>query len=157
MLCWARTIYTTKFWVIRILKASRQEGDARQHQVSLDLIQVPLDLIAPRHRARDTNTSLRANVAADRPIVSSGGWDNWVPRTDPHQCAARFTYGSSQGAPSGAKSNPNRERLPFKQRDVGRALAGVLSKGLSIEKVEIHPSTGMITITTGKAGSQQAA
>ena len=100
---------------------------------------------------------VRANVAADRPIVSSGGWDNWVPRTDPHQCAARFTYGSSQGEPSGAKSNPNRERLPFKQRDVGRALAGVLSKGLSIEKVEIHPSTGMITITTGKAGSQQAA
>ena len=55
-----------------------------------------------------------------------------------------------RGRPKGTKSDPHRESLPFKQRDVTRALSGVLNKGLTIEKVEIHPSTGMITITTGK-------
>ena len=63
----------------------------------------------------------------------------------------------SRGRPKGAKNNPNRRPLPFKQRDVSRALSGVMSRGLSIEKIEIHPSTGAITITTSKSDPQEAA
>ena len=63
----------------------------------------------------------------------------------------------ARGRPKGAKSDPNRKRLPFKQRDVTRALSGVMSKGLSVQKIQIHPTSGTITITTGKADPQEAA
>ena len=55
------------------------------------------------------------------------------------------------GRPKGAKSNPNRLRIPFKQSEIVRAIKSVKSMGLPIERIEIHPTTGTITITPGKA------
>jgi hypothetical protein len=53
------------------------------------------------------------------------------------------------GRPKGAKSDPNRIRLPFTQGEIVRAVRGVLRMGLTVSKIEIHPRTGLITITPG--------
>jgi hypothetical protein len=50
--------------------------------------------------------------------------------------------------PIGSKNNPNRKPLPFKHREVSRAIRSVQSRGLPITGVEIDPRTGKITVMT---------
>ncbi len=54
--------------------------------------------------------------------------------------------------PRGSKTNPNRTRLPFKQSEIERAIRGVRSMGLPIDRVEIYPTCGKILIGTSPAG-----
>jgi hypothetical protein len=49
----------------------------------------------------------------------------------------------------GSKNNPNRKPLPFRQREVARAIKSVRSCGLPITAVDIDPRTGKITVVTG--------
>jgi hypothetical protein len=49
------------------------------------------------------------------------------------------------------KRKPTTPELPFKTAEVTRALRGVLRMGLSVERIEIVPRTGAITITPGPA------
>jgi hypothetical protein len=51
--------------------------------------------------------------------------------------------------PLGSKNNPNRKPLPFKHREIARAVRSVQSTGLPIAGVEVDPRTGKITVMTG--------
>jgi hypothetical protein len=51
------------------------------------------------------------------------------------------------GRPPGRKDNPFRTPMPFKRSEVSRAIRGVINQGLEIERVEVNPRTGLITIT----------
>jgi hypothetical protein len=51
--------------------------------------------------------------------------------------------------PLGSKNNPARKPLPFRQREIARAVRAVQNSGLPISGVVIDPRTGRIAITTG--------
>jgi tmRNA-binding protein len=51
--------------------------------------------------------------------------------------------------PKGAKSNPNRHRLRFEQREIERAIKAVQRRELPIAAAEVDPKTGKIKITIG--------
>jgi hypothetical protein len=55
--------------------------------------------------------------------------------------------------PLGSKNNPNRKPLPFRQREVSRAIRSVQATGLPISGVDIDPRSGKISITTGSPTS----
>lgn len=49
------------------------------------------------------------------------------------------------------KRKPTTPELPFKTAEVTRAIRGVMNMGLSVERIEIQPRTGRISITPGPA------
>jgi hypothetical protein len=55
---------------------------------------------------------------------------------------------NNPGRPKGAKSNPDRHRLPFKQSEIERGLRAVEAMGLQVHSVELDPHTGKIFIGT---------
>jgi hypothetical protein len=50
-----------------------------------------------------------------------------------------------------AKRKPTTPELPIKTAEITRALRGVMNMGLSIEKIEILPRMGQITVHPGPA------
>lgn len=57
----------------------------------------------------------------------------------------------SGGRPKGARSNPDRTPLDFKQSNVRRAVKAVQAMGLPIGRIEIDPRSGKITVEVGGA------
>ena len=55
------------------------------------------------------------------------------------------------GRPKGAKSDPNRKPLQFKQTEVQRAIRGVQAQGLPVHRVDVDPRSGLISIMAGPA------
>jgi hypothetical protein len=53
------------------------------------------------------------------------------------------------GRPKGAKNNPNRIPIDFKQSNVRRAIKAVQSMDLSVASVEVDQRTGKITVNAG--------
>jgi hypothetical protein len=53
------------------------------------------------------------------------------------------------------KRNPSTPELPIKTAEITRAIRGVLNMGLSVERIEIHPRTGQITVVPGSALSER--
>lgn len=51
----------------------------------------------------------------------------------------------------GSKKDPSIVGLPLKQSELMRAIRGVVSMGFSVERVEILPRTGQITVVPGPA------
>jgi hypothetical protein len=59
--------------------------------------------------------------------------------------------------PKGKKNNPKRERLPFKQSDIERAVRAAQNMDLQISSVEIDPRTGKFKISTAAADASVVA
>jgi hypothetical protein len=49
------------------------------------------------------------------------------------------------------KRKPTTPEMPFKTAEVTRAIRGVMNHGLSIERIEIQPRSGLITVVPGPA------
>jgi hypothetical protein len=48
--------------------------------------------------------------------------------------------------PKGVRNNPFRQRLPFRQSEIERALRAARRQGVTVTRIDIEPRTGKISI-----------
>jgi hypothetical protein len=56
----------------------------------------------------------------------------------------------SGGRPTGAKNDPNRKSVDFRQSNIKRAVRAAVAAGMAVKGIEIDPASGVIRVLVDK-------